>query len=81
MLFAALHMSLIGTERPRKSRRSCHRKKAAAFHWTSGSSRCRLIRVKWRWPTPFAPRALLRFIANTKQSAPNRRIGTFGLAV
>src|SRR5271169_6491950 len=37
---------------------SCHRAKAAAFHWTSGSSRCRLTRAKWRWPAPFAPRAL-----------------------
>src|SRR5437879_5912795 len=34
-----------------------------------------------RWPAPFAPRALHRFIATTKQSAPARRIGTFGLAV
>src|SRR5215467_2396310 len=24
----------------------------------SGSSRCRLTRAKWRWPAPFAPRAL-----------------------
>src|SRR5215469_16260933 len=32
------------------------------------------------WPAPFAPRALLRFHANTRQSVPNRRIGTFGLA-
>src|SRR6267378_1754187 len=46
-----------------------------------GSSRCRLTRAKWRWPAPFAPRALTRFITTTKQSAPSRRIGTFGLAV
>src|ERR1017187_1318264 len=31
--------------------------------------------------TPFAPRALLRFITTAGQSAPLRRIGTFGLAV
>src|ERR1700721_2787394 len=30
---------------------------------------------------PLAPRALPRFIATTRQSAPLRRIGTFGLAV
>ena len=30
---------------------------------------------------PFAPRALPRFLAITEQSAPTRRIGTFGLAV
>src|SRR5260370_5557471 len=30
---------------------------------------------------PFAPRALPRFVATTRQSAPLRRIGTFGLAV
>src|SRR6516225_7760194 len=29
---------------------------------------------------PFAPRALPRFLAITEQSAPARRIGTFGLA-
>jgi putative ABC transport system substrate-binding protein len=32
---------------------------------------------QWRWPTPFAPRALPRFITITEQSAPWRRIGTF----
>ena len=31
--------------------------------------------------TPFAPRALPRFIATTGQSAPLQRIGTFALAV
>src|SRR5262249_17743649 len=36
---------------------------------------------QWRWPARFAPRALPRFIVTTKQSAPARRIGTFGLAV
>src|ERR1700745_1997829 len=60
---------------------SCHRMKAAAFHRLSGSSRYRLTRSKWRWPAPFAPRALPRFPTTTEQSAPNRRIGTFGLAV
>src|SRR5260370_42190352 len=30
---------------------------------------------------PFAPRALPRFVTTTGQSAPLRRIGTFGLAV
>jgi hypothetical protein len=48
----------------------------------SGSSRLtRLTQARRRWPAPFAPRALPRFSANTEQSAPNRRIGTFGLAV
>ena len=32
------------------------------------------------WPAPLAPRALPRFPATTAQSAPRRRIGTFGLA-
>src|SRR6266704_4397315 len=34
-----------------------------------------------RWPTPFAPALLQAFVATTRQSAPLRRIGTFGLAV
>ena len=34
-----------------------------------------------RWPAPFAPRALPRFSTTTGQSAPLRRISTFGLAV
>lgn len=33
------------------------------------------------WQGPFAPRALPRFVAHTRQSAPLRRIGTFDLAV
>jgi len=33
--------------------------------------------IQRRWPAPFAPRALPRFIATTDQSAPIRRIGTF----
>src|ERR1700730_15089217 len=40
-----------------------------------------LARAKWGGPAPFAPRALPRFTATMKQSAPSRRIGTFGLAV
>src|SRR5271167_5135756 len=31
------------------------------------------------WPAPFAPRELPRFLATTKQCAPDRCIGTFGL--
>jgi hypothetical protein len=37
--------------------------------------------IQWRWPAPFAPRALPRFTTTTEQSAPNPRIGTFGLAI
>jgi hypothetical protein len=37
--------------------------------------------TQWRWPAPFAPRALPRFITTTEQSAPSQRIGTFSLAV
>src|SRR6202040_3846829 len=40
-----------------------------------------LAQAQQRWPTPFAPRALPRFNTTTRQSAPLRRIGTFGLAV
>src|SRR3974377_2098104 len=36
---------------------------------------------QWRWPAPFAPRALPRFITTMEQSDPLRRISTFGLAV
>src|SRR6266481_6168149 len=46
-----------------------------------GWTQHQLTRAKWRWPAPFAPRALPRFITTTKQSAPSRRIGTFSLAV
>src|ERR1700757_4713477 len=46
-----------------------------------GWTQHQLTRAKWRWPAPFAPRALPRFITTAKQSAPSRRIGTFGLAV
>ena len=40
-----------------------------------------MTRSQRRWPTPFAPRALPRFITTTEQSAPLRRISTFGFAV
>ena len=40
-----------------------------------------MTRSQRRWPAPFAPRALPRFNATTEQSAPLRRISTFGLAV
>src|SRR5258705_8417773 len=46
-----------------------------------GWTQHQLTRAKWRWPAPFAPRALPRFITTTKQSAPSRRIDTFSLAV
>jgi len=46
-----------------------------------GWTQHQLTRAKWRWPAPFAPRALPRFITTTKQSAPGQRIGTFGLTV
>src|SRR5262245_14459503 len=48
----------------------------------SGSSRYDPVDPSsWRWPAPFAPRALPRFVTTTEQSAPNRRIATFGLAI
>src|ERR1700757_4090932 len=46
-----------------------------------GWTQHQFTRAKWRWPAPFAPRALPRFITTAKQSAPSWRIGTFGLAV
>src|SRR5713226_1704295 len=65
---------------------SCHRVKAAAFHSTSGSSRRRLIRHRLTRANgdglpPSLHEHYTRFIATTRQSAPLRRIGTFGLAV
>src|SRR5260370_35459557 len=42
-----------------------------------GWTQHQLTRAKWRWPAPFAPRALPPFITPTKHSAPTRRIGTF----
>jgi len=37
---------------------------------TVGSSGCPLTQSRLRWPTPFAPRELPRFLATTKQCAP-----------
>ena len=62
---------------------SCHGAEAAAFHCTKGSSR------RTDCPNSTAVTCLLRssslhfraFITTTKQSAPPRRIGSFGLAV
>src|SRR5438270_4124238 len=47
----------------------------------SGSSRCRLTRPNGGDPPPSLHGHYTRFLATTKQSAPARRIGTFGLAV
>src|SRR5258705_2280970 len=47
----------------------------------SGSSRCRLTRPNGGDPPPSLHGHYSRFIATTRQSAPLRRIGTFGLAV
>src|ERR1700758_1776726 len=63
---------------------SCHRVKAAAFHSTSGSSRRRLIqhrltRANGDGLPPSLHEHYTRFIATARQSAPLRRIGTFGL--
>src|SRR6202163_4062991 len=60
---------------------SCHRAKAAAFRCMSGSSRCRLTRPNVGDPLPSLHEHYTRFITTTEQSAPLRRIGTFGLAV
>src|SRR6516162_4716252 len=60
---------------------SCHRVKAAAFRCMSGSSRCRLTRPNVGDPLPSLHGHYTRFITTTEQSAPLRRIGTFGLAV
>ena len=46
---------------------------------TRSSSGFPLTPPRCEWPAPFAPRALPRFIALTKQCAPGRCIGTFGL--
>ena len=46
---------------------------------TRSSSGCPLTPSRCGWPAPFAPRALLRFIALTEQCAPDRCLGTFGL--
>src|SRR6266571_9501416 len=47
----------------------------------SGSSRCRLTQPNGGDPPPSLHGHYTRFIATTRQSAPLRRIGTFGLAV
>jgi hypothetical protein len=47
----------------------------------SGSSRCRLTRPNVGDPLPSLHGHYTRFITTTEQSAPLRRIGTFGLAV
>ena len=47
----------------------------------SGSSRCRLTQRNGGDPPPLLHGHYTRFITTTRQSAPLRRIGTFGLAV
>ena len=61
------------------ARATARRLPPSVENWSS--SCCQLARSQRRWPVPFAPRALPRFLAITEQSAPARRIGTFGLAV
>ena len=39
------------------------------------------LRFPRRWPARFAPRTLLRFLATTRQSAPQHRIRTLALVV
>ena len=39
------------------------------------------LRFQRRWPARFAPRTLLRFLATTRQSAPQHRIRTLALVV
>ena len=46
---------------------------------TRSSSGFPLTPPRRGWPAPFAPRELPRFFAITKQCAPDRCIGTFGL--
>ena len=60
---------------------SCHRSKAAAFRWSSGSSCCQLARPNVDDLPPSLQPHYRAFAATTRQSAPLRRIGTFGLAV
>ena len=74
----AAHRSVLDTL---ASSGSCHRVKAAAFRCMSGSSRCRLTRPNVGDPLPSLHGHYTRFITTTEQSAPLRRIGTFGLAV
>src|SRR6202048_4837532 len=61
------------------ARAAARRLPPSVENWSS--SCCQLARSQRRWPAPFAPRALPRFNTTTGQSAPLRRIGTFGLAV
>src|SRR5438874_12414369 len=60
---------------------SCHRTKAAASHRELELLLLPVGSLPTSATCPFAPRALPRFLATTEQSAPTRRIGTFGLAV
>jgi hypothetical protein len=46
---------------------------------TRSSSGFPLTPPRRGWPAPFAPRELPRFLATTKQCAPDRCVGTFGL--
>src|SRR5271157_3536911 len=48
---------------------------------TRSSSGYPLTPSRRGWPAPFAPRELPRFLATTKQCAPDRCLGTFGLVV
>ena len=61
------------------ARATARRLPPSVENWSS--SCCQLARSQRRWPAPFAPRALSRFNTTTGQSAPLRRISTFGLAV
>ena len=60
---------------------SCHRSKAAAFRCMSDSSRYRLAQPHADDPPPPLQPHYRPSAATTRQSAPLRRIGTFGLAV
>ena len=59
---------------------SCHRTKAAAFRREMGLFLLPVGPLPTSVTCPFAPLALPRFLAITEQSAPARRMGTFGLA-
>ena len=61
------------------ARATARRLPPSVENWSS--SCCQLARSQRRWPAPFAPQALHRFITTTGQSVPLRRISTFGLAV
>jgi len=64
---------------PLDSSGSCHPKKAAAFHQDKEFLRFPVDSTPTWMACPFAPRELPRFFAITKQCAPDRCIGTFGL--